>query len=319
MDRVAKEKMDEIISKLEEIFIDGLIIEVLLVYSDLVIRRNDTNIMIQGILDDYIELFEDTDYFGNYTWIALAYFQHQIGRLTKQIQNKAIKVIDKELDRYYSIQEPLLSNNQLVEFKNVILSEMPPKLKVGKPKKFQVNWKDGDVFAFKLDGDIVRRGLFEKEDVFPNLLGDYNLMNKYIMVLKIKDYETFYKNICPLVLIFNWYGDEPLKNLDELKKYGFIPVWLTEIPWIYYCSLEEDYEEDFRFDKFEYIGNIKINVKKPISNNEIQMSYSNLNNIINMMVKLGIGTVYKDLNLSKEPNKLLDFPQEKRFKENIFD
>lgn len=154
------ERLQNIYNYLEEKFIDLLILEVTYSYMDLIKNHNDSKENVLELIEEYREVLEpDITGFSEYGWIALAYFQHEVGRLIKMVKDKALSVLDHEIEHYPTMEEPLLTLEDLKDMKDKITSPMLPKVKIPKPKKFKCIWKNGDIFAFKLDGMVsVKKG-----------------------------------------------------------------------------------------------------------------------------------------------------------------
>lgn len=206
-----KKKIDEVLNKIEKIFQDELIHEVCQLYAQLVIDHELDELSLKKLLTEYQELFEDYEYDGHYTWIALAYLQFELGLLESYVKEKALEVIEDEIKKLNHSKRIKLSKEALFKYKQAFNSTMPNRIVVRKPKYFKCQWEIGDVFAVRLDDEIY------------NI---YGLQGKYVMFVKVDEHIYYPKHVGPKILCFNWYGDEPLQEVEKIKKLDFLPTFI---------------------------------------------------------------------------------------------
>jgi hypothetical protein len=260
------EKIELIMRALEDKFNDDLIMDITKEYYDLLIERSYSDYIFEGIIDQYHELLEDYKHYGHYSWIALAMFQHQIGRLKKKVKTKALNILDNDITNYDELIDPILTLDDLCDIKYQLNTELPLRLKIPQPVTYICDWKQGDVFAFPL---VDWESNFSKARSIPgfeshiHLIKEYGLTGKYIMFVTA----TIYKQgrvENPIVFIYNWYGDEPIYDLDKIKKIDYIPqnLFLSDFdpkdePFKYNMELNFSIPKaTAQKDNVIYIGNI---------------------------------------------------------------
>lgn len=213
------DQLDSLVVQLTEIFKDELLLEPAIAYSDYLRQGFDSTEFIRETLNDYIELLEDYEHYGHYTYIAFALFLYELGRLKGFIKKNALKVIENDIKKYDSLIDPLLSLDKLIEFKIKLESEQPKRVKIKIKKYYDCGWEIGSVFAYKITEDKNPKDAhkYAYKGLYDEMLKKYNLYNKYIMFKKVGE-EKEPRGIVPIVSIYNWYGDEPIRDLEEISK-----------------------------------------------------------------------------------------------------
>jgi hypothetical protein len=85
------------------IFSDDLAADLRDEFTDLIAQGLSTTAATKHLVSEYEETLDDSDDSAVF-WLALAATQHQLGRLTARVKNKAIQIIDSgaDLARYRS-------------------------------------------------------------------------------------------------------------------------------------------------------------------------------------------------------------------------
>lgn len=161
--------------------------------------------------------------------------------LTDEIRNNAITILEDEIKKINHSKRTKLSIEELIELKELLNSEMPEKIVVRKPKYYKCPWKIGDVFAVKLDSDIYE---------------DYGIQGKYAMFVKADEHVCYPKHICPKILCYNWYGDEPLYDIESIKTLDFLPTFFFNNYFNYKILVTIEDEQELNAVNLLYIGNI---------------------------------------------------------------
>lgn len=104
---------------------------------------------------------------GPIFWLALADIQYKYGRLLPCVKEKAIEVIDNNIDlmNWKAESEKLQKQREKVlkELKEELLSPMPSEKQLKPNKIYICDWKLNDVYAYQFESDIAKeKGLFGK-------------------------------------------------------------------------------------------------------------------------------------------------------------
>lgn len=117
------------------------------------------------------ELADEDD--GPVVVLALADTAWRVGRLSDNLKNAAIEIIDsgKDLNRWEAEEASLLKKRQNVLFKlkEKLLSTQPPEKRIYKKKPYICQWEIGDVFAYQLKS---------KEAELNNILDTWAVLQK---------------------------------------------------------------------------------------------------------------------------------------------
>ena len=260
------EKIELILDELDNLFQDDLIMDITKEYYDLLLDRAYYEDVFRGIIDQYKQVLEDYEHYGHYAWIALAMFQYKIGRLKKNIKKKALEILDKDINNYNNLIDPILTLDELCDIKYLLNTDLPPKLKIPRPEVYKCDWKEGDVFAFPLvdwESKSMQASSIPGRESDIHLIKEFGLTGKYIMFVT----NTVYKEVrgrYPIISIYNWYGDKPMNDLEAIKKLEYLPYNLVLDEFDSRRDLFRPYIElGFEFtktseqkDNLIYIGNI---------------------------------------------------------------
>ncbi|MGL4106646.1 hypothetical protein [Clostridium sp. LP20] len=206
------------------------------------LKRGKTNEEVtREILEMYKEELTDSDD-GPDVWFGLANVQWDYGRLLPEVKEKALEALEEieHLDRYKesskSVYEKRVKTLELLKEK--LSMEMSPEKKVSKYKPYVIDWKDGDIFAYKLDNK------YSKET------GYYG---KYALLRKVGDGSYWPVHTVPVMQIYKWISDE-VPNIDIVNELSLNPAYRT--PSIY---------KDLKNDKLPYKFQLDITSKSQIS------------------------------------------------------
>lgn len=169
---------------------------------------------LQEVISDNEEMIKD-DELGPLFWLALADTQWKYGRLTNDIRDRALEVIDsgKDLERWKEDKKLFQKRKKVLEkLKEKLSTQQPPEKKVRKMTFERPNWKVGDVILYQLLNEDLKNHRWYKKYVLLKVMGTEKFTIGYL------DPEKYYHEN-EVVGIFNWIGDEKvnLKKIDKLK------------------------------------------------------------------------------------------------------
>lgn len=219
-------------------------------YIDKLKRGKTNEEATEEILDTYKDELNDSDD-GPAVWFGLANVQWDYGRLLPYVKEKALEALEcrEHLERYMesskSAYEKRLKNLELLKEK--LNMDMPPEKKVSKYKPYITDWKDGDIFAYRLDNDKSKT------------TGYYG---KYALLRKVGDASYWPVHTVPVMQIYKWIGDE-IPSIDIINKLKLNPAYTTPNCYKdlnndkikYKFKLDISSKSQIVQDKFIYLGN----------------------------------------------------------------
>ena len=104
----------------------------------------------------------------------------------------------------------------LEQLKEKLLSPQPPEKKISKYRQYKCEWKNGDVFAYKLEG----------EEAIKNKLN-----NRYLIIQKVDERKWFPASIIPIVRLKITKDEKIPKTESEINQLEYIQTG--------YCFFEE--------------------------------------------------------------------------------
>lgn len=203
-------------------FADFMIQEICLAYADYIRNKHSNEIATQNTINEYKEIINQTNFQGYFSWIALAYYQWELGRLLPHIKQKAIQsyqAIRNNLAEFYTYdvyhnyvdrsKVPTVSHDELLNQSHQLISQinlpMPQPKQLRRPKicnkiKGFVNY---GVYAYEL-----------KCSAF-NLEGT----KCYIYFL----YDSLQSNNASTIYIYNMYTIDEIANIDQVQENPVMP------------------------------------------------------------------------------------------------
>lgn len=133
------------------------------IYMDRLRRDGDGKAACAAVYAALGELDDDPED-GPVLWFALADTMWQVGRLTDEVQSKALFHLNNGADLTRWQQEnPMQASKRaavLDELRERLLSPQPPEKPYRKPNLYTCPWQTGDVYAYPLDSEeAASRGL----------------------------------------------------------------------------------------------------------------------------------------------------------------
>lgn len=198
------------------------------------------------IIEEYIT--EEDEELNLIVWSVLADQEWKLGRLEEEIKKKAIEYIEEEKGlevwKESGGEKDYKKRKQVLEkLKEQIESEQPEKKKI--TKAWVTDWKEGDIYAYRLTGEE------SKETEY---------YNKYVIMQKVGEYDMGNGDIYPIVYFYEEMFEE-LPTIEELRKIAYMQT-----------SSEMDTEYVYPIYR-TYIGKVSRQYKKNltyIGNDEIR-------------------------------------------------
>ena len=202
-----------------KIYQDDVTLDVRDEYKDKLHRGKTKEEALEEILEDNQETIEDEEESPLF-WIALADTQWNLGRLDEHVKEEALKHMEKDLARWKEDEELCEKRRKVLEaLKKKLLSPQPEEKKISKYRLYKNEWKIGDVFAYKIEG----------EEAIKN-----NLNNRYFIIQKVDETEWWPGHIIPVVRVKITQDENIPKTEGEIDKLEYIQM--------FFCP----YEERFR-------------------------------------------------------------------------
>lgn len=176
------------------------------------LKRGKTNAeATQELIEENRDQLADEEE-GPLFWFALADTQWNYGRLLPEVKERALSLIPlgQEDERWREAGEKKAAawKNTLDTLKKKLETPQPPEKKVYRYRLYRCKWQLGDVFAYRFSSP------------YSEECGYYG---KYIAFRKASEYRWWPGHIVPVILIYNWIGDQ-VPTLEELANLDFLPI-----------------------------------------------------------------------------------------------
>ena len=180
-------------------------------------------------------------------WFALADTQWNNGVLLPFVKEKAICLIDKEMNGFKNdttdLSEKTNCEKKLNKLRTKLMSPQPTAEKPVKKRTYKCQWKSGDVFAYRLESDLAKeRGLY----------------GRYILIRKVDEAVWYPGHIVPIVY-FKITSDTNLSdNVGDYDRSEYIQTWFTKyedrfLPINMSCPEEDiDKKSKIKYEVDEY-------------------------------------------------------------------
>jgi len=198
--------------------------------------KSDEQILSEFLTENEDYITDDNDMID--FWFALSSIMHDYGRLTDEVKQKALDIIEKGLDleRWKESKKCKERLRKVEKLKTKLLSPLPQYRKVAILKSWICPWKENDVFLYKLDETIYNK--ISKSYLYVLLaVKDIVEVNWTIYPIYDKNPRTYLKltNIIPnnldsinsaIFLPRRFYrGDGTYGIYDAKGKWGFLRLW----------------------------------------------------------------------------------------------
>lgn len=162
------------------------------------------------------ELIEDEET-GPLFWLALADTQWKYGRLTKEVKEKALEIINngKDLKRWEKDKKLYTKRKKVLEnLKERLNTEQPEKKKIGKMKFIRPNWKVGDVLLYQILNEDIEDHEWHGKYVLLKVMGTKKSRIGCLQFSK-------YYNEREVLSLYNWVGKKEIEK-NEISKLKII-------------------------------------------------------------------------------------------------
>ena len=171
----------------------------------------DNDMITQNMIDTYLGS-EDESIF----WLVLSDIQWEYGRLTKEVKENALRVIENGIDlRKWEEDSKLLEKRKqvLLELKEKLKSPQPPEKKFSKLESYLSPFKKGDLLLYQI-----------KEEKFK----EHKWYHTFVLFRVIAIEEEYFDNISkdkfcnesPVISLYNFVGDE--NNIPNISELSFV-------------------------------------------------------------------------------------------------
>lgn len=200
------------------------------------------------------KMIEDEEEGAPIFWCILADLQWNVGRLIPEVKEKAIYYLKKggDLSVWGEPESREYKNRKQVleELYKKLQSPQPPEKIIKIPKPFQTDWKNGDVFYYKIRDNEKYKG-------------------KYIVVLKVCTIDSVDDNKYPSLYVYNKIF-ETVPKIEELINIKYMPQFYVPIAYkkyeniLYKCAMNFKLRDKKSLEEFIFIENIN-NFELPIN------------------------------------------------------
>ncbi len=180
-------------------------------YKDLLRRCKDAESALQELLSKYQADLNDPED-GPLFWLALADTQWEYGRLTPEVQEKALALLEKGVDqeRWREAGEEQLQawNETCKKLEEKLCSPQPRAKRIVPYRFYRCPWSIGDVFAYRFTSE------YSKEKGF---------YGQYVAFVKVGEDTWWPGHTIPTVALFKRI-EKDLPQLEELPSFGLMEV-----------------------------------------------------------------------------------------------
>lgn len=219
-------------------------------YKDQLKRGKSNDEATTELIEQNRDIINDADDAPIF-WFALADTQWDLGRLLPFVKENALAYLHNgsDLERWknenhkdYAVRGKILG-----ELEVKLNSPMPSEKKISQHKLYKCEWKIGDVFAYKLEGDYAIKN---------------GLKDRYAIIYKVDESTWWPGHIIPVVYIKLSDGTEIPKSESEIEKCEFVKTTLARRKPEYRIQLLSTSRRVVPNDKLIFIGNF-INLSTP--------------------------------------------------------
>lgn len=201
----------------EKIYQDDIACDIKEEYLDLLREGASNEEATEKLLSSNKEFINDVDD-GPIFWFALADTQWNYGKLLPHVKKEAIKAIDNEsdLDRWKENDKLYSKRKKVLEqLKEKLNSEPPKEKKVKKhDNSYKCEWKIGDVFAYKLDNELIKA---------------HEFYGKYLIIIKTDETIWYPKHIIPVVKFKITKNEIIPKTIEEINNLEYIQSFFAPL------------------------------------------------------------------------------------------
>lgn len=235
-------------------------------YKDQLKRGKTNEEVTQGLIQDNEDIISDEDEAPVF-WFALADTQWNLGRLLPFVKEKALEYLDNKsnLKRWeeeaINLKEFKARERVLEELEQKLRSPMPPEKKVSQYKLYKCEWKNGDVFAYRLESSYSKeKGLF----------------GLYLLIRKVDECIWWPGHVVPIIYVSITSSSELPKDREDIEKATYIQATFARQKEEFRMLLLATSKRGIPINKLIFIGNF-IDIEAPSNEYIIQDKVSMAN------------------------------------------
>ena len=219
---------------------------------------------LEELIECNEELIEDEE-IGPLFWLALADTQWKYGRLTAEVKEKALEVINsgKDLERWEEDKKLYAKRKKVLEeLRERLNTKQPEEKKVRKMTFTRPNWKVGDILLYQIQEEDLKGHKWYGKYVLLKVMGTkkYNIGSL--------DMDIYY-NEYEMLGLYNWIGNEDI----DLKKINQLRIVLLK-------DLINPYGEHIK----ELVGAYHLN-KRELKKKSVKVIENDMNNLYDEKLK----------------------------------
>ena len=194
-----------------KLYQDDLALDIKDEYKSLLEKGKTNEKAIKEMLETFEEEIEDEDE-GAIFWLVFADVLWNYGRLTEKIKKKAIEEIKigRDLKRWeQEVSEKVYEQRkkEIEKLREKLNTPQPEEKRIPKHRLYKCDWKNGDVFAYKLESEYAK---------------EKGLNNKYLIIQKVDEREWYLGDIIPIVRVKITKDNVIPKTEEEINKLEYI-------------------------------------------------------------------------------------------------
>lgn len=178
--------------------------------AKLKLGKSDELALQEIIVENVHHINDEEDKFD--FWFGLSDLLFDLGRLTDDVRNKAIELIDGggDLKRGYDSSDLKKRRLVLEKLKGKLLSEQPSRKKIPVAKPFICPWKSNDVFLYQFNSDVYK---------------ETEYYGKYVIILvhEIVNHDAVVPNLGDMLPVtFLKYSEKRPESIDDIEKANYL-------------------------------------------------------------------------------------------------
>ncbi len=289
-----------------KLYQDDLALDIKEEYIGKLERGLDNQKALEEVIKENEESLED-DVEKTVFWLALADTMWKVGRLTQEVKQKALQIINKEENlkiwkEQGSKREYEIRKEELNKLREKLNSPMPKEKQLcKKEKKLSSNrqkskWNIGDTYAYQLKSEKAK---------------ELGLYKRYLIFRKIADSEIYPKSIAGIVYIQITKTEQLPQNEEEINRLEYIIMSnMGNVRHKYRTTMKRITQKCMK-EEMIYVGNY-LEVKMPedeyIEEQEINMSLCGWEQVTPYIIEkvIRLGTNKKPVYYEVDPKNISD-------------
>ena len=224
--------------------------------------------IVSLLTGEFKELIDDGSSDEAFFWLAMSDTMWDFGLLLPEVNSRALSWLDRE-DIFNEGEDPYPEMKQkrmamLAKLRNKLMSPQPKAKKPIKRKPRDCGWKQGDCYAFQLQGEEVAERGIDVQWVRKTI--ENGLVGRWILLTKIDEDYWDENHIVPILYVKITKDGSLPTSLEEYNALEYVQVWSTEykdrfLP-LDFSRLQEDIEEKsklhYEVDEYGYLPEYRV-------------------------------------------------------------